>query len=146
MKRFIIEKIYRRNRVLYLIRIILTPKTPWGQLYLHIFITGDEDPDPHNHPWDFWTLPFRSYREEVYNGLYVDPVRVDTLPAFQWQFREAGHIHRVIGPVRGKFPFLTLVWHKPKSREWGFWKVDPKTGRRTVFEHWKSYNSKGKKT
>src|SRR3546814_1271720 len=38
----------------------------WGQLLWHVFYRGDEDPDPHDHPWDFWTRPlFQGYYEEL---------------------------------------------------------------------------------
>ena len=55
----IIERIYGREETttLYLLRVKLTPKTRWGQLYLHIFHRGDQDRCPHDHPWDFWTFP-----------------------------------------------------------------------------------------
>jgi hypothetical protein len=36
-----------------------------GRLRLHIFWRGDADPDPHDHPWGFWTFPLTSYVEEV---------------------------------------------------------------------------------
>ena len=36
-----------------------------GRLRLHLFHRGDQDPDCHDHPWGFWTFPFRSYVEEV---------------------------------------------------------------------------------
>ena len=36
-----------------------------GRLRLHIFHRGDQDPDCHDHPWDFWTFPFTPYVEEV---------------------------------------------------------------------------------
>lgn len=37
----------------------------FGRLRLHIFHRGDQDPDCHDHPWDFWTFPLTSYVEEV---------------------------------------------------------------------------------
>lgn len=36
-----------------------------GRLRLHIFHRGDQDPDCHDHPWDFWTFPLTPYVEEV---------------------------------------------------------------------------------
>ena len=36
-----------------------------GRLRLHLFHRGDQDPDCHDHPWDFWTFPFTPYVEEV---------------------------------------------------------------------------------
>lgn len=89
-----------------------------GRLRLHIFHRGDEDPDPHDHPWDFWTFPLTSYVEEVtvcegtvFDGFTESGLRrpnvangdrsYDTyrrvVPAFRWSFRAATHTHRVIG-------------------------------------------------
>jgi len=45
-----------------------------GNLRMHIFHRGDQDPDCHDHPWDFWTFPLRSYVEEV-----LEPMR-DAIP------------------------------------------------------------------
>jgi hypothetical protein len=45
-----------------------------GPLRFHIFHRGDQDPDCHDHPWDFWTFPLVSYVEEV-----LHPIR-DTIP------------------------------------------------------------------
>lgn len=42
----------------------------FGRLRLHIFHRGDNDPDCHDHPWDFWTFPLTPYVEEV-----AEPIR-----------------------------------------------------------------------
>lgn len=76
-----------------------------GRLRLHIFHRGDQDPDPHDHPWDFWTFPFTSYVEEVVereffgddgHGVYYVKRR-QVVPARRWTFRSATHTHRVLG-------------------------------------------------
>lgn len=129
----------------YLTRIYLSPPTPWGQLYLHVFHRGDEDKDPHDHPWDFRTFPLRSYVEEV-----VHPVEGYTsrrvVEAGRWHRRPAWTIHRVLGfsdpgvvmPFQTQFDDLTkrmiedgaavlrrrlytVVWRKRGVRKWGFW-------------------------
>ena len=48
----------------------------FGRLRLHIFHRGDNDPDCHDHPWDFWTFPLTSYMEEV-----AEPIR-DTVAEY----------------------------------------------------------------
>lgn len=123
--------------------------TRWvlGRLRLHIFWRGDADPDPHDHPWGFWTFPLVTYEEEVTSGpeesmalaefLGIDPgvfVTRHVLKRFRLHYRPAEHTHRVIGAVRdatgpddpfirweptGK-PIITIVWTEKESREWGF--------------------------
>lgn len=82
----------------YLDRYFLTPQTHWGQLLLHHFKRGDEDDDPHDHRWDFWTLPLTAYVE-----LVMDPetglLRPRVVPAWRWSFRRYDHAHLVLGPA-----------------------------------------------
>lgn len=90
----------------YMTRIIM------GRLRLHVFHRSDLDADPHDHPWDFWTFPLRSYVEEVaipVGGYLSGPrageskfeVRRFVVKAFRWHFRPAEHRHRVIGRYAG---------------------------------------------
>ena len=124
----VVERIYGRegeHETCYLTRIKLTPMTRWGGLYLHIFHRGDADPDPHDHPWSFWTLPTQTYLEEVMDA--EGRVTLNAVLAWRWQHRRATHVHRVVGPPpcgRG-WPLVTLVWHTDKQRSWGFWVHDP---------------------
>lgn len=79
----------------------------FGRLRLHIFHSGDEDQDPHDHPWNFWTFPFQSYVEEVTmkvssgdeEDVYVKTLMVT--PAWRFNFRPAEHCHRVLGLYTG---------------------------------------------
>lgn len=80
-----------------------------GRLRLHIFHRGDEDPDPHDHPWDFWTFPLTPYVEEIALPARDTYCEGDPLPAlryytarvvvraFNWAFRPAEYTHRVLG-------------------------------------------------
>lgn len=145
-----IERIYGRDgehSTLYLFRVKLTPRTPWGQLYLHIFHRGDLDRAPHDHPWSFWTFPFIGYTEEIWKVVctldMVEPVPVRRYKAkpvkpFRFHFRPAEYIHRVNDPEPGK-KIVTLVWHCRKRREWGFW-VDG------AWVHWRDYIYNGEAT
>lgn len=119
--------------------------------YLHIFHRGDADRWPHDHPWDFWTFPLRGYEEEVWVGdgiLWPWPAEsyhihahpeggfyyIRRVRAFRWHKRRAEHRHRVIWDRRKKRgPLVTLVWHEPKRRHWGFWI------RGRTFVHWTHY-------
>lgn len=104
-----------------------------GRLRLHIFYRGDEDPDHHDHPWDFWTFPLTSYLEEttVFVGVYDKmPMRkLRLVRAFRLHYRPAEHTHRVLGRWAGREwfivrkPIVTLVWIGRSRRKWGFLKV-----------------------
>jgi len=126
-----IERIYGRDGIhssMYLFRVKLTPRTPWGQFYLHIFNRGDLDRAPHDHPWSFWTFPLVGYTEETWtviralSGATMICCNHTAKVVRPWRFhyRPAEYIHRVNDPAAGK-KIVTLVWHCPKSREWGFW-------------------------
>lgn len=124
----------------FITKVKLSPRTRWGQLHFHLFWRGDTDPDPHDHPWDFWTFPLRSYVEEVPTGPHA--VWLSVVGRFRWHHRPAEHIHRVVrsvvtreGQVRR---FATIVWTGPKRRGWGFWPVDPETGER-YWIYWRDY-------
>jgi hypothetical protein len=108
----------------YLTRIMI------GRLYIHIFHRGDADPDPHDHPWDFWTFPLVSYWEErwwseelsLYGGRAHLLPYAWTIRAFRPHWVRAEHVHRVIGRADERpGPVVTIVWRGPKVREWGFW-------------------------
>lgn len=87
-----------------------------GRLRLHIFYRGDADPDCHDHPWDFWTLPLTPYVEEVatpdtkglsyMEALFCGPERYklhrQVVRAFRLSYRPATHCHRVIGRYNGQ--------------------------------------------
>lgn len=90
----------------------------FGRLRLHIFHRGDQDPDCHDHPWDFWTFPLTPYVEEVAEPYTVadyadehDPAelgvtprkwkkRRQIVPAWRLSFRPATHCHRVLHRMR----------------------------------------------
>lgn len=112
------------ENTVYLDRIALTPYTPFGQLLLHIFWRGDADQDPHDHPFDFWTMPLTSYDE-----LELDPrtgdMLLQTVSAWSWHARPAEHTHRVLYRThRPGATIFTLVWRRPRRRSWGFWQHD----------------------
>ena len=131
-----------------------------GRLRLHIFYRGDLDPDPHDHPWDFWTFPLTSYVEEVtvpnLDPVYpFDPPRsyrrhLKVVPAWRLSFRKATHCHRVLGRYSGyaHMPMtkidgkiVTLVWRGPERRRWGFLKNRDGEWCR---QYWKRYLAGGR--
>lgn len=103
-----------------------------GRLRLHVFHRGDNDADPHDHPWSFWTFPLTSYVEEVTAPCASDSmwnyVKTGTMGtayrsyrqvvrAFRLHYRPATHTHRVLGrwtgrwerPWPGRFPDSEMV-------------------------------------
>lgn len=82
-----------------------------GRLRMHVFYKGDDDRDPHDHPWAFWTFPFTSYVEEVTfkangagtNGIPEYATRLQVVPAWRWNFRPAEHCHKVLGVFIGVY-------------------------------------------
>jgi len=114
---------------------------------LQVFHRGDEDPDPHDHPWDFWTFPLVSYYEEVWSEDYVTArltPRINFVRRGRWHYRPAEYRHRVLGRLPRPQPgvpqrILTIIRTSPERRQWGFWVPDghARSGRRWVA--WRQY-------
>lgn len=91
-----------------------------GRLRLHIFYRGDHDPDPHDHPWEFWTFPLTPYVEEV---VYNDPElsgyqrRRQVVPAFRLTHRPAEYCHRVLGRYSGNVLDDFGFMHKVSAKQ-----------------------------
>lgn len=139
-----------------------------GNLWVHKFMRGDVDPDPHDHPWAFWTFPLVSYVEEVTgfpNGGPFGPlVERQIVTAFQWHHRPADYLHRVLGKAKPEVfderfadglagtwtgsheaepcagTIWTIVWHGKASRRWGFLKT--RDGR-WCWQDWEAYVNEG---
>lgn len=138
---WLVERIYGRDGehwTLYLWRLKLTPNTPWGGLYFHVFLRGDQDPDLHDHPWNFVTFPLTSYWEEYWvGGEGLKRYAARRVKAFRFHWRSAEYAHRVLGRdwvygpeairvgVQHQGWIFTFIWHSSKKRSWGFW-VDEK--------------------
>lgn len=124
-----------------------------SRLRLHIFHRGDQDPDPHDHPWGFWTFPLISYIEEVFEPATGFKSK-SIVEAFTWHYRPAEHAHRVLYSrtlkngwlwtafsseeyrARNTKRIITIVWSEQPRRHWGFWKGE---GAVTCWEPWKKY-------
>lgn len=143
-----ISTIYGADRETpYMTRVIV------GRLRLHIFHRGDEDPDPHDHPWDFWTFPVTSYVEEVTTDVGVFATiyarRRQLVRAFRLHHRPAEHMHRVLGRWSGCHDdirpgrIVTVVWLGRSRRAWGFLKT--RDGR-WCWIAWREYVFAGGKT
>lgn len=135
-----------------------------GRLRCHVFHRGDADPDHHDHPNDFITFPLTSYVEEIplYPVEETPPgspilTTFRIVRAFRFHYRTAEFAHRVLGRYAGDHAYLTasradtpwgwgalplvdqrkiltLVWFRPKRRDWGFHRL-----RDACFIPWKRY-------
>lgn len=108
------------SRTCYMTRVLLSPVIRAKQLYFHIFHRQDIDRDPHDHPFGYWTWPFQSYVEEVFDQASKCFKEV-IVPRWRWSYRPATHTHRVVRTVSGRWPLYTLVLRGAHERDWGFW-------------------------
>lgn len=87
---------------------------------LHHILRGDADPDPHDHPWNFWSIIlWGSYQEEVWEVVDGTPTKIRTWRPGKWwpRFVRAEALHRLIledGPV------WTFVFTGSRIRHWGY--------------------------
>mgnify|MGYP003386467566 CR=1 FL=1 len=132
------------RKVIYLRRYFIK-RTGKFKCFLHFFNRGDDDPDLHDHPWPFTTIPLTGgYLEETFfiaraaerkdyenNSLkkYGMPMvgewstKLDYVKPRRLHRRSADHAHRV--HLIADKPVWTLVFPGAKERDWGFL---PKTG------------------
>ena len=105
---------------------------------IHTFHMGDDDAAPHDHPWWFITIPFRSYTETVqiptpdhWNNKFV--LRSQKVRAWIPHFRSAFHRHFVHEPLK---PFRTLIITGNVKHNWSFYPE----GKRVLHREWTNYN------
>lgn len=111
-----------------------------GQVFLHQFFRSDDDPDPHDHPWNFRTLVLKgAYTDQQYRFVPWAPDSpmaskpYDGRKGFRYfagnervrwyAKRDATHIHRVILDTDKKGLFKqvwTLVLTTGYERKWNF--------------------------
>lgn len=102
----------------YMRRYICT--TPLGSLRLHITHRPDSSPDPHTHPWPFWSLLLRGWYAHQYTPDIIDSrFHRHTRTAPSLMRFPADAVHRIVA-VSGK-PAVTLVITPPTSKRWGFY-------------------------
>lgn len=87
-------------------------RLPWFKVFLHHILRSDEDPDLHDHPWNFVSII-------LWQGYY------EVLPSPEWPRRlRAGSVvrHRATDAHRLilERPAWTLVFVTGKKRPWGF--------------------------
>lgn len=104
----------------YLTRIELTPPTPCGQLFLHLFHRPDKDPHHHDHPWDFRTFPLMTYHERTLRPDGLE--QGNRVRPWRWHQRPASYAHSVVDwPMRQwRVPLVTIVWRAETEQRWAF--------------------------
>jgi len=117
--------ITKEVRGLYLRRFYLSPPTrPRGRrVFLHHILRSDDDRDPHDHPWDYFTLILSNgYYENVWyprsHKGHMRDFRVGS-----WAKYPAEHVHKLT--LIREQPTWTLVVAGPTRRKWGFWIFGP---------------------
>lgn len=126
------EVVYLRRffifRSKWLKKLGLKPKG--GNLYLHHIMRSDDDPDPHDHPWDFSSLILKAgYDDEQWqwNTRYQkrDFTGYERVRPGMLVRRKAEHVHRVRLKLDGRgneIPCWSLVRTGPYRRNWHFLK------------------------
>lgn len=97
-------------------------QTPWFALYLHHILEADHDPDPHDHPFNFWSLVLRGgYFERLYPGRESrDSSVVHYWPmSFHKMSKYAAHRITDIRPNT-----WTLIFVGRRTQDWGYWTMD----------------------
>lgn len=109
------------QQVVYLRRYFIWKGKDGSRINIHHIRRSDDDPDPHDHPWDFSTLVFwGGYDDESYRmreGLRRRDVD-DRLGFLSFRRRPAEHIHQV--RLNRHKSAWTLVKLGPLRRDWGF--------------------------
>lgn len=85
-------------------------RSRWGNMYLHKFLRSDYDRAMHDHPWSFISLVLTNgYYEHTASGRRFRPPGSLNIRPAEW-------LHW----VEIEKPAWTLVFVRPKRREWGF--------------------------
>lgn len=100
---------FRRYRLL---------QTPWFAVYVHQICRSDEDPDPHDHPWDFSSVILEgAYEESSWYPPNFDKVQHKTYYTGDVIEHKAEDAHK----IRLKsHEVWTLVFTSGRNRYWGY--------------------------
>lgn len=87
-----------------------------NNLYIHLMLRSDADPECHDHPFDNVSVVLDGgYNEEDRTGAMKAVMPGDII------IRSAETAHRI---VLTNGPSISLFLTGPKRREWGFWRGD----------------------
>jgi hypothetical protein len=110
-------------------------ETPWFAVFLHHIHRPDKDPDPHDHPWAFWSLVLAgTYYEQIWpdkrkpgNYRYRNRIRF----SLRGLSRKSAHLIR---SIEGPLWTLVVTGRSGGTESWGFW-------RDSEFVPWRTYIS-----
>jgi hypothetical protein len=110
------DKIIYTHGQPFLFRWYLTSPRPEGNVMFHLQVASDPAEDPHDHPWDnFSVILAGGYHE------YIGPGRYRIRTVGDCIYRRAEMPHRLVLPERLPCS-MSLFTRGPKVREWGFYK------------------------
>lgn len=101
-------------------------ETPWFRIFVHKILTQDKDPDPHDHPWNFFSLVlWGGYVERVWLFPHIIQVREDNITSvirsrkpFRGHRMPMDMAHKILSVRPNTY---TLVVAGPRVQEWGFY-------------------------
>lgn len=119
LQKYDITKTVDGVETLYLRRWFLL-RSKYLNVYIHYIARPDEDPDPHDHPWNFLSVRLKGgYTERIWH--YRTPCeegvedRTNNAPGIG--YRPAETVHQITSVKPNTF---TLVITGPWKRDWGF--------------------------
>ena len=130
---FMLPFLVQKDGSNYLFRLRLI-QTPWFGAYLHWIMRPDQDRDPHDHPWNFWSIILNgSYREVVYTDSLAEGGTYTRWSRFSVHRMKTNQAHKITEITE---PLVTLVLVGRRQRDWGFWTEDG-------FVPWRDYIAAG---
>jgi hypothetical protein len=112
---------------------------------LHVFLKDEPGEAFHDHAWNFWTFPLRSYIEEIIQP-ETGATRFEVVKAFRMHYRRAEHAHRYRGrfagvhdgglPVAMPGVVVTLALRSGVKRKWFYWRLNKGRVRRYSWRQW----------
>jgi hypothetical protein len=123
---------------IYLYRWFLLPRNRWCNVYLHKFVSSDDPPALHNHPWWFASL--------LLSGTYCEVTEHDS----RWRVpgrlvvRPARYRHRVElahDDSGREQPCWSVVVTGPRTQAWGFF--CPRRTSEWQFVPWRNFSGGG---
>jgi hypothetical protein len=108
----------------------------WFNIYLHRIFRDDQDKDPHNHPWNFWSIIL--WGAFIEDGLHDKTSGIKSVGTCHYMSMKDYHKNRVISTV------TTLVLTGKRSQDWGYMTKDGYVGWEEYRENKNDKIEKGK--
>lgn len=109
---------------IYLIRYRLVD-TPWFGVYLHDIRKEDQDYDPHDHPWVFWSFILRGFYGEVWwrvkEGHAISGMHASSWRRWSLHKMTQDKAHKIHYAEPGTW---SLIVRGRRNQSWGFYTQD----------------------